>query len=126
MNESTKFTNKDLHCLARKIQRELLDVEMDCLYCKYAVECSKDFKEKHLYHREIVMEKVTKLLQEKTDVFVQPWLNKKICSKKLLDGSWIQLRPELMEKFVGKSFEEQMSLLQSSEILEYTEKLERG
>ena len=120
MRESTNFTDKDLHCLARKMQRELLDVEMDCLYCKYAVECSKDFKEKRLYHREIVMEKVTKLLQEKTGVFFSH-ANKKLVATKLLDGSWIEKNPNLMKLFTSKSFEEQLDMLCSQDILQYTD-----
>ena len=36
MNRDTriKFTYKDFHCLARKIQSELLEQPTDCLYCK--------------------------------------------------------------------------------------------
>ena len=117
---SIDFTDKDFHCLARKIQSDLLDIGVDCLYCKYAVECSKDFKEKRFYYREAVMNKVTSLLQEKTGVFVSH-PNRRLVAKKLLDGSWIEKRPNLMGLFTSKSFEEQLDILHSQDILQYVD-----
>lgn len=118
--KSIDFTDKDFHCLARKIQSDLLDMGVDCLYCKYAVECSKDFKEKRFYYREVVMDKVTSLLQEKTGVFVSH-SNRKLVAKKLLDGSWIEKCPNLMGLFTSKSFEEQLDILGSQDILQYVD-----
>lgn len=121
MKGNVEFSDKDLHCIARKIQSELLESEETCLYCKYAVDCSKRIEG---YYRINVMDKVMQLLQEKTGVFLRWWLNKKIATKKLLNGSWIEQCPELMEKFVGKSFEEQVEMLESEEIWEYIKKME--
>ena len=115
-----EFADKDFHCLARKLQRELLDMETDCLYCKYAVECSKDFKEKRFYYREVVMKKVTRMLQEKTGVFICHQ-NKKLVEKKLLNGSWIEKHPSLKELLANKSFDEQLNILHSKEIIQYTD-----
>ena len=109
-----ELTDKELHCMARAQQSELLGKNVQCMYCKYAIQCLKEYKSTN----KAPFVKVWKKLEGLTGV--------KIClhnpetqQKDILVGSWIENCPELLEQFTNISFEEQQDILQSPDILQY-------
>lgn len=38
-----ELTDKDLHCIARTQQSEQLGKNIQCMYCKYAVQCLQEY-----------------------------------------------------------------------------------
>lgn len=112
--DNKQLTDRDLHCIARFIQACFLNENVECLYCKYAFSCSDEFKKTH---KVPFSERFSKI-EEMTGVNVISW-NSDNLSRIILNGSWIQEYPELLEKFKNMSFEEQMEMLRNPDILKY-------
>lgn len=112
--EAVQLTEKDLHCIARLLQSKCVGDSVQCLYCKYAFQCREKFFAAH----EVPYREVLKKLKNKTgvDVFLA---NPRTMQKDILDGSWIEKCPELLQKFTSISFEEQQDILLNPDILRY-------
>lgn len=113
MEELKKLSDKFLHCLGRTIQDEYIGDNVKCLYCKYAIECAKEFqKTKKLLWIDIAHE-----LETCTSVKI--FLNHKTKTTDILKGSWLEGFPEMLNELTGKSLKEQMYILRSSRIKKY-------
>lgn len=111
--KKTGLTEKDLHCLARIIQSEESGHDAKCLYCRYAFECRKEIMQNKVVPHMPVLKKIGRTTG--VNIFMSPETRQ----KEMLAGSWIENCPELLERFNGMSFEEQLELLRSPDILKY-------
>jgi hypothetical protein len=91
-----------------------LNENVECLYCKYAFSCSDEFKKAH----NVPFFKSLSKIEEITGVKVVSWDSDNL-NRDILNGSWIQEYPELLEKFKNMSFEKQMEMLRNPDILKY-------
>ena len=113
------ITDKELHCMARTIQYGNMETqsEMDsspqCLYCKYALECSKKSRE----HRELFVSRLMKKIIRITGVYIYAYPEANMSD--MLHGSWIENYPELLEQIKELPFDEQLDILQNPDILRY-------
>ncbi len=107
------LSDKELHCLSRIIQDEMLKENVKCLYCKYAGECAKEWNES----RNVLFIELLEILHTKTGVCltIQPETKQ----KEILHGSWLKEHPDLYTKFIHMSLEEQQKELTNSDILKY-------
>ena len=109
------LTEKEQHCMARVIQFEMLGENAKCLYCGYAFECSMGFQET----KEILFLKLLKRLEKSTGIKI--FTDEEHVHQDILEGSWIEKCPELMEKFAKMSLKEQIQCLQDPDMLKYGE-----
>lgn len=112
-----QLTEKDLHCMARALQSENLGNDIKCLYCKYAFQCCEEFDATKKAPFLGMWDRLGKITGVKI----------RLCDPEdspgdLLAGSWIESCPELSEQFTGLSFEEQLDILHSPDILQYRDK----
>ncbi len=109
-----ELTEKELHCLARIIQAEESSYDAKCLYCKYAFECKREFER----NGKVPFKPILKKIEQITGVNI--FMSSETRTKEILSGSWIEDYPDLLECFRGmSSFEEQLEMLKSSDILKY-------
>ena len=111
--EIRKLSDKVLHCLARIIQDELSGECVKCLYCKYALECTMEFKKS----RYILFMKLLHELEICTSVSI--FLIPKTKTVAILKGSWAEKYPDVLNQLTSKSFEEQQDILKHLDILPY-------
>ncbi len=111
-----ELTDKDLHCIARILQSQLLGDNVQCMYCKYALECLEEYG--HTHKASFI--KVWKKLEELTGINIHLF-NSKTKQKDILAGSWIEKCPSLLEQFTNMSFEEQQDSLRNLDIQQYAD-----
>ncbi len=108
-----ELTEKELHCLARIIQSEESAYDAKCLYCKYAFKCKEEFSQSKKAPFMPALKKIEQITG--VNIFMSPETRQ----KEMLSGSWIENYPDLLERFMGMSSEEQLGLLRSPDILKY-------
>lgn len=113
MEKLKEIPDKILHCIARIIQDEMSGTNVKCLYCKYAVECAKKFKEtEKIFFIDILHE-----LESLTSIDI--FLHQENLSIDILKGSWAEKYPDVLEELTNRSFDEQQDILRQSDILQY-------
>ena len=111
-NSGIELTDKDLHCIARRLQFEFFPEEdetagKECSYCKYALECKEDIRKTGKPHwLKGLPEKLEKMTGVKVHFFERDRAN-----EHLLHGSWAEGYPDLLEKLKGMTLSEQGELL---------------
>ena len=108
------LTDKDLHCIARLLQSECMDESVQCLYCKYALQCAKKIIKDYPFDESL------KKLVGITGVNIHMLFRDKM-RKDILEGSWIEKYPKLFKKLSDMPLTEQIKILQNLDILEYKE-----
>ena len=111
-----ELTDKDLHCIARTQQSEQLGKNIQCMYCKYAVQCLQEYN----HTNKVPFVDVWKKIENLTGVNIC-LNNPETRQIDILAGSWIENCPELLKQFTNMSFEEQQDILQSQDILQYVD-----
>ena len=115
--EKVELTEKELHCLARIIQSGESAYDTKCLYCRYALECMKEFYQNHKAPFMSVLKKIERITG------VNIFMNQETRQKEILAGSWIENCPELLERFNGMSIHEQVVFLKSHDCLKYEQQV---
>lgn len=104
------LSDKKVHCIARLLQERIYKTPAACLYCKYAVECSKRYREVGELQRDDLLQEII----FRTGVPVQiPIEGPEEPSKALLKSSWVQKYPVLLHELENMSFKEQIFRLQN-------------
>ncbi len=111
------LTEKDLHCLARIIQSEESAYDAKCLYCKYAFECKEEFMQNKKAPYMPVIKKIEKITG------VNIFMSQETVQREILAGSWLENYPDILERFTGMSFQEQLELLGSPDTLKYIQQV---
>ena len=108
------LSDKDIHCIARHIQMIFSNNTVaSCLYCKYAIECTNEFK---ATGRHYFIDDLTIALKEKTGVDIRGHLPE---NETFLAGSWMEEDSATLAAFSNMSLEEQLRTLQSEDIQPY-------
>jgi len=113
--ELKKLPDKVLHCLARTFQDEVEGTCVGCLYCKYAFECLKEYKQSRDMLRFAILDKL------KAYTSVDIFLNSKTKPINVLKGSWAEKYPDVLKMLTSKSFDEQQDILKDPDILQYAD-----
>ena len=108
-----ELTEKEMHCIARLIQSGAVEDDVKCLYCRYAFECSEEY----LQDKKLLFTSLIKKIEQGTGVNI--FVDSETVHKEILAGSWIESRPELLERFTSMTFEEQLDSLKNPDILYY-------
>lgn len=113
--EMDSLSDKILHCLARTFQDNMEGTCVGCLYCKYAFECSEEYKKSDDMLRFAILDKL------KACTSVDIFLNPETKSVDILKGSWAEKYSDVLKMLTNKSFDEQQDILKDQDILQYAD-----